>query len=289
METSIQAIANDRPPSPGLLALWHLLSLDAPAVAALWCWFVARAIHRALPSTIPAAVFLAVWLLYAADRLLDARAGKRLEARHIFHWQHRRAFALAMGAATVVLACLLRDLTVVQLRLYVALGVLLLGWFGLIHFYRKDKPESLPKELAPGAFFAAAVFLPILPEAGLPAANPGAISLLLTACMFGMVCSLNCLYIFAWEHDAHEPTHAHPTTRVAVRWLTPLAIFCLVAPLVGMAFAPPDLRLILFAIALAAALLPGLDRVRVHLDRTKLRAAADLVLLTPLLVAAFFR
>jgi len=234
-----------------------------------------------------------VWLLYAADRLLDARAGKRLEARHTFHWRHRRGFAIAMGAATVALASLLadvlRDLTVVQLRLYVALGVLLLGWFGLIHFYRKDKPESLPKELAPGAFFAAAVFLPILSEAVLPEATSGAISLLSTAGLFGMVCSLNCLYIFAWEHDAYEPAHAHATTRMGVRWLTPLAIFSIAAPLAGIRFAPPELAPVLFAIALAAALLLGLDRAHVHLDRTNLRAAADLVLLTPLLVAPFLR
>ena len=46
---------------------------------------------------------------------------------------------------------------------------------------------------------------------------------------------------------------------------------------------------VLFAIALAAALLLGLDRAHVHLDRTNLRAAADLALLTPLVVAPFFR
>src|SRR5271156_21025 len=28
---------------------WHLLSLDAPTVAALWSWFFARAMHLHLP------------------------------------------------------------------------------------------------------------------------------------------------------------------------------------------------------------------------------------------------
>ena len=284
VETSIQAVAADRRAIPGLLAMWHLLSLDAPAVAAGWCWFLARAIHQALPSAIPAATFLAVWLLYAADRLLDARAGKRLEARHTFHWRHRRAFAIGMGAATALLVTLLRDLTLVQFRLYVTLGALLLAWFGLIHLQGNDKPETLPKELAPGAFFAAAVFLPIL-----PAASTAAISVLLTACLFGMVCSLNCLYIFAWEHDAHQQAHAHATTRMGIRWLTPLAVFCAAAPMAEIRFAPPELAPVLFAIALAAALLLGLDRAHVHLDRTNLRAAADLALLTPLVVAPFFR
>ena len=85
----------------GVLALWHLLSLDAPTVAVIWTWFVARAEHVRLPWATPAAMGIAVWMLYAGDRLLDARVldgvrtawtGERLEARHLFHYRHRRGF-----------------------------------------------------------------------------------------------------------------------------------------------------------------------------------------------------
>ena len=55
------------------LALWHLLSLDAPTVAALWTWFIASANHIRLPLSSALAMALAVWMLYAADRLMDAR------------------------------------------------------------------------------------------------------------------------------------------------------------------------------------------------------------------------
>src|ERR1700679_1878644 len=94
------------------IALWHLLSLDAPTVAALWTWFIARANHIHLPPSSILAMAVAVWMLYAADRLMDARLmdtrlmdtrqmntslhkpapSEELEARHYFHHRHRTAF-----------------------------------------------------------------------------------------------------------------------------------------------------------------------------------------------------
>ena len=53
------------------LVLWHLLSLDAPTVAALWTWFIAEACHVHIPLLSTLAMAVAVWTLYAADRLLD--------------------------------------------------------------------------------------------------------------------------------------------------------------------------------------------------------------------------
>jgi hypothetical protein len=50
-----------------------------------------------------------------------------------------------------------------------------------------------------------------------------------------------------------------------------------------------ELAPLFLAISLAAALLLLLDRAHLFFDRTHLRAAADLVLLTPLLVAPFLR
>jgi len=77
------------------LVLWHLLSLDAPTIAVLWTWFVARMTRTAVPWTTEAAMGVTVWLLYAADRLLDTRAldplgdTSEFEARHFFHHRHR--------------------------------------------------------------------------------------------------------------------------------------------------------------------------------------------------------
>jgi hypothetical protein len=158
------------------------------------------------------------------------------------------------------------------LHRYAGLGVLLLAWFGLIHILPRTAVRYLPKELIPGPFFAAAVFIPCVAERHVVPA----------ALFFGLVCVLNCLYIFAWEHTG-ATGEAHTTTRIGVRLLTPLACFCAVGPLVWLAFAP-ELAPIWVAIGSAAALLFALDRARGRLSRTTLRAAADLVLLTPLLL-----
>ena len=78
MATTIQLAEAKRTVTP--LTLWHLLSLDAPTVAVLWTWFIARTNHVHLPLASLAAMALAVWILYAADRFLDARL---LDATHL--------------------------------------------------------------------------------------------------------------------------------------------------------------------------------------------------------------
>jgi hypothetical protein len=167
---------------------------------------------------------------------------------------------------------------------YCAVGAVLLVWFAVIHVLARGRAERLPKELAVGVFFSAAVFLPAWLDA---TAMRG--WLLLAAICFGLLCGFNCLSIYAWEHASEELTQAHPTTRLGVRALRPFGTVTVAAALSAAAFAPAEAAPLFVATALAAMLLLALDRLRGHLDRTDLRAAADLVLLTPLLLAAFLR
>src|SRR5580693_4601800 len=91
--------------------LWpNLLSLDAPIVALLWQILFARCFHARvgfLPSLL---LVLAVWLIYAADRTLDALRGVTWSGtaalpRHEFYRRHWRALlplwllVLASGSA----------------------------------------------------------------------------------------------------------------------------------------------------------------------------------------------
>ena len=264
----------------GLLG-WHLLSLDAPTVAAVWTWFVARCAGVELPWTVTAAMFTAVWLLYAADRLLDGRAGDanregELEERHRFHRTHRREFGFAMVAGLGVLLPLVAAMAKQQessFWLFMALGVVLTAWFGVIHLARPRGSLRGAKELVPGLFFGAAVFLPTLArvqEAGL---RPWVLA---TAAAFGLVCWLNCRWIDGWEHaGVGRGTQALGAALVVV---------C-----VGAAVRPGPMTPVLLAVSLAAAGLLGLDRVRGRMRRTTLRAAADLMLLTPLVVVVWVK
>lgn len=288
-------------PTPAL-HLWHLLSLDAPTVAALWTWFIARTIHLRLPLVSILTMFIAVWILYAADRLLDARqlfANPRhvdnLEARHLFHHRHSTAFLSGIAISSIAMAALLPQITPSALHLYLILGGLLIGYFILIHATSSPtapdgSSHRLPKEFAVGLFFAAATFIPTVarrPELRLPLLPP--------ALLLATLCSLNCLFIYAWEHEPSKatpsnatPTYpaAHPTTRLALRNLALLAIIAATIGLALTALALTDHSApwqLFAASTLAIAILLTLDASRQQLRPTTLRAAADLALLTPLL------
>jgi len=292
---------------PTPLALWHLLSLDAPTVAALWTLFLARTAGVPLRWQSPAAMFVAVWMIYAADRLLDSRSlptwqtgngplenwptGKlatgrptapHLEARHHFHHRHRTAFLLAIALASVLLTALLHTLAVLaplSLHLYALLATLLAAYLVLIH--ARAGSHRLPKEFAVGVFFSAAVFVPTVARAPRLQA-----ALLPAAVLLAATCTLNCLYIYAWEHKpiplaANDP--AHWTTRWATRHLAHLSAGLLLAAAAA-SLADPLVRLPALACALSALLLLALDTFRRRLSAVHLRAAADLALLTPLLL-----
>jgi hypothetical protein len=278
--------------------LWHLLSLDAPTVAVLWTCFIARAAHIHLPLAAPAAMGLAVWMLYAGDRLLDARGlgearsgfGRDLEARHLFHHRHRRGFLAGIAGAGVVLAALLPRLDPTAMRLYLIEGALLAAWFLVVHASRNAR--SLPKEIAVGLFFSAATFIPTVARVA-PVHQPSLrLQLFPLGILLAALCSLNCLFIYAWEHDGRAYggwQRAHATTRLAIAHLPALATGIAVIGGMLTCFSREQLKAIPAACALAAAALLVLHRNRHRCARTTLRAAADLALLTPALLLPFLR
>lgn len=275
MATTTQISAPARTTSP--LALWHLLSLDAPTVAALWTWFVARDTHTPVPTALIAAMFLAVWILYAGDRILDTRhlhspapIGRRpeLEARHLFHFRHRRVFLAIIPLAAIIVAALIPNLLTATIHLYLIEGAVLIGWFLLVHGTR----SQLPKELVVGLYFAAAIFTPTLVRHAQP---PPA--LLIDAALFATVCTLNCLFIEAWEDEIHARN---------ARLVATGAVLCTASLAVSALTHVPGIPA---ACGLAAALLLGLHALRNTLSRTHLRAAADVALLTPALILPFVR
>jgi len=283
-------------PSP--LALWHLLSLDAPTVAALWTIFIAHAAGVALPWTVPAAMFLAVWIVYAIDRLLDAgsrdmQSHSNLEERHRFHHRHRSGFLACITAAAVLLLVLLPCLDSRTLRIYALLSALLAVWLLLIHIRLLPNGNHLhlPKELAVGVFFSATVFLATISRA--PAQR---MALLPVAALFAAVCALNGFYIHAWEHSG-DCSIAHWTTRWSTRHLPLLtvavAVLALITLWLGRGRLPPFAASIpaapVIACTLSAMLFLLLHQRRQRLSAIHLRVCADLVLLTPLLLLPWQR
>lgn len=274
--------------SANLLHLWHLLSLDAPTVATLWTCFIARTAHIQLPLASALAMFLAVWTLYAADRLLDSRQlvsnplhTHNLEPRHLFHHRHATAFLTAILLSSIALAAILPRIPTEALHLYLILGSFLVAYFVLIH--ATSSSRRLPKEFAVGLFFAAATFIQTVarrPDLRLPLIPP--------ALLLATLCSLNCLFIYAWEHSPHD-THqtAHLTTRLALRNLPLLATIAILIGLTLTLFDHSAPWPIAAACTLSIALLLTLHIRRNEIPATTLRATADLALLTPALLLPF--
>jgi hypothetical protein len=292
--TLVERAPRQEAPRHTSLALWHLLSVDAPSVAAVWTIAVASAVGLHLPWTSAAAMFVAVWMLYAADRLLDARplpggqSPPELEERHRFHHRHRRAFLILIAVSACGLAALLRALDPRAMRLYTLLATLLGAWFLIIHArpLPGDGAHRLPKELAVGIFFPAAVFIPTV--ARLPQLR---LDILPIALLLAATCSLNCLFLYAWEHP-DQRSRAHWSTRWATRHLVALTATVAALALLLILASPlldPSAQLhrgttVLTSCILASSLLLLLlHHLRDRIAPLHLRALADLVLLTPLI------
>jgi hypothetical protein len=265
---------------------WHLLSLDAPTVAALWSCFFARAMHLHMPLFPALLLALATWLLYVADRILDGlpqRQTALLRERHHFHARHRAAFLWT--ASLIVILLLWSVLTRMRpeaLRDDSWIGLFVLLYLVIVHRRGPaERPTRLPKELAVAVLFAAATAVPAWSRLS-AVAGSGREHLAPAIVFFAGLCWINCVGIEKWEAIGHP----HPITRWAGSHLrqivTMIALFSLAAALL----APSrGLMAVYLAALLSSGLLFALDARSSHFSPLHLRIAADAALLTPL---AFF-
>jgi hypothetical protein len=224
----------------------------------------------------------AVWMLYAADRLLDAQSSDdgALEARHHFHREHRTFFIVGIAVAAIILAALLPRLSQEAIHLYLILRVLVFGYFVVIH--ATQSAHRLPKEIAVGVCFAAAVFIPTISR------DPFLRGVLLpSAILFAALCSLNCLFIYSWEHPLPAGPTPHLLTAFALKRLTPFSI-TVTATSAGLAVVYGRAPWTIYAaISLSAAALLLLHLTQNRHSSLVLRTLADFALLTPAVVLPF--
>ena len=274
-----------------LASLWHLTSLDAPTVAVTWTLAFAAAFQIHLPIWLPITLALATWSAYIADRLLDAHRAHlpstgiaatcslSLRPRHHFHWKHRRLFIpLALAAGLSALTLVLINMPLAARERNSVLAAAALAYFTSVHNpWRLPSPTfrlRLPKELLVALIFTLACAIPTLTRISprIPIHRP---QLLIAILAFIALAWLNCQAIETWESTppARNPIFPLATTLTASTALVS-TIFLIEhqAPMAAL----------LAAAATSAALLALLDRRRHRLTPTTLRAAADLVLLTPL-------
>jgi hypothetical protein len=258
---------------------WHLLSLDAPTVAALWSYLFVYAMHLHLSLLQALLLPIGTWLLYVADRILDGlRRGERLRERHHFHARHRSHFVIVAAFVAVLLAwCVATHMRPQALRDNAFIGAFALLYLFAVH---RLAARRLPKEGAVAILFAAATAVPAWSRL-----HVGKGELAPAILFFALLCWTNCVGIEKWEGG-----NTHPTTRWASLHLrsiaTMIALFSLLA-----AFLAPSrgLTAIYLAALLSSGLLFALDKRSPHLSPLQLRIAADAALLTPLALFPFVR
>ncbi|MEO8026393.1 MAG: hypothetical protein ABI823_07965 [Bryobacteraceae bacterium] len=262
-------------PSVPFWLLPNVLSLDAPVVAVLWQDLLARSEGVEPRASGRAVLFLTVWAIYLADRLLDARLSPQaVEApRHRFYREHWRAAAglLALVASLDLLVTVLwlrPSIFLSGMLVFAAVGV----YFGLIHWLGSP---AVPKELAAALLFAAGVQLvPWSLAPGLSAMGSAHF-----AGFFGL-CFSNLVMIELWEWrgsaaGADRPNALTLLAGSAMYWL--LGVLVLVS---AIRWSDPAS----WAIALSAMALAGLWASSTRLSPDVRRVCADAALLTPCLV-----
>lgn len=265
----------------------NLLSLDAPVVALAWLHIFSVTWRLYVPWEAYAALGLAVWVIYVADRLLDASVAEAtngpLEERHHFHKKHRPWFVLAIGVS--VLTSVVLIVTSMPMAIYknLLIGIVLVGaFFGMSLVQSRDENESpLLKNIIAGVTFAygtamiAHIYRPELDLMDLLHAPE--------FLLFAVLCVLNISAIDLWEHAARsEDEEVKATDEISLT----LPVMLLAGASIFLALRDQNDRTFYYAILIATGLLYALNRRRHQLSRPALRTLADVTLLVPWILFA---
>jgi ABC-type phosphate transport system permease subunit len=131
----------------------------------------------------------------------------------------------------------------------------------------------VPKEHLVAVFFAVGCFLPVLLAAQ-------TFAVVAAMCLFGALCWLNCVALARWERVPRSAMDAGTAWAAAHLREACVALFCCCALLLAV----PGAHAIALPVALSCAGLVFLDIARTRMQPVPMRAAADAVLLTPLLL-----
>ena len=268
------------------LCLWHLSSLDAPSVAVVWALAFASIARVHLQIWVLLLVALGTWTVYVGDRLLDSRRAIRaheldtLRERHFFHWRYRSILLpLAFcSAAAVAILIVQRMPTVIRHRNSVLAAAALMYFSGVHSSARIPRwlRRMASKELLVGVLFTAGCLSPAVwgmrsPGNSVLLAWP----LLLCGIYFAALAWCNCSAIECWESN-HRRWNADFTAGSLAIAGSAIAL--------ALSFGHLQAAQLVLAGALSCFLLLMLDGWRMRVSALTLRALADVVLLTPVLL-----
>jgi len=265
----------------------NLLSLDAPIVAAVWLFAFSRAFESPVDFPVYAVLFLTVWSIYVADRLLDGFRQAKWDLateRHRFVRRHQKRFIgllliLLSLAAGLTLKALSIDLIVTGL---VLCAVVAIYFTAFVRLFPQLKPLRA-KEFACGFVFAAGTAI------GVDAVRHGVLShparFLPPILLFAALCIFNCLIIAARERftdEANDPAAASTWWTHLDRDLTAFGMALMA--LSGSAWFIGSQPYLYSACLISAVALTSVHFFQSHFSSAMPRVLADAALLSPLLL-----
>jgi hypothetical protein len=250
------------------LWLWpNLLSLDAPLIALLWQILFVRCFHSRPSAWSAVLLATSVWLIYAADRALDAWRGSGDRPRHQFYRRHWRAVFPCWILAFCASGWL--AWTYLPAPEFDCGALLLMGvaaYLTGVHAMPRTFSRAGSKEAAVAALFGIGTVLAAWPR--LSTASD-----VLSIALFSVLCWINCAVIEDWE----ERRPAGGRVYFLASAIALIAAVCL-----------SEHRPVLGSAETAGALgLVALDRVRGRLSPEALRVLADAALASPVLFLPF--
>ena len=281
-------LPEDSPSQP--VWLWpNLLSLDAPLIAVLWLHLFALSGRIHVSLIVSLTLGLAVWIIYAADRLLDGLRANPLDAqspRHRFYRKHRNVLlAILAGVLCLTSYCCL-ELDPRTLLFGALMMLVMAGYFAVVHWLGPLWSWRFPKEAAVAIGFAVGTLFPALIHARKFAAPMAAMLIL-----FAVLCWLNLVLIEYAEwvrlHRCRKETPHVSTLRGGKHLLVIGVLVAIVALWLMERTAFHAGRSALLAICLSAVALAGLGFYWRRLSMNAVRVLADAAMLTPVFVLLF--
>ena len=262
----------------------NAFSLDAPLVAVVWLYVLARAWNvNYVEPLLPVVLALVVWIVYATDRLLDCKWKQEtsFSLRHRVHQQYEKRFIIAIGIVVIAVAVISLNFlqwSIVQTAMLPLAATI--GFFALSFFGPSNQRVSYSKNLLAGYAFAWGVGAGLIGLLGLP--QPSNLLKLFAPEMlvFGLLCVINITAVDLWVKGSDE------LDEDAEEWaLTmPLMILAFFSVLMMRTSDKHESSPFYISMLIAAALMYVVNRMRCHLSADFLRVSIDLILL----IAALF-
>ena len=229
-----------------------------------------------LPLSLPLTMALAIWAIYALDRIIDSRKSRpraALERRHYFHRRHRWFFIAAiLGVVAWTIFAALKLLSQTVLMYGVFVSFLVACYFIVAIFQRSDQHTGILKNAIAGMTFAYGV------AAGVHAYSPvvSFFQMVLSqeVLLFGGLCVLNMTAIDFWELEGEDGEDASALVGTGCLLLGGLAMFFSTR---SDSFNKP----FFYASLVGAAGIYVLNQNRHRFDQDGRRLWVDLVLLLP--------